>query len=166
MRNRPSIGRLAVIVLLVGTVAGSAAAADAVAVVINRARAEKNVSRLDILAIFNGNAQYWGDRSEISVILPPASDLLANLVFYKFLGSSSSKLRSKWTAAVAQGRANRPPVQPKDARDALDRLVRIPAGIAVMSLSEVQGYPDSANLFTILTIDGLKPGEQGYALNR
>lgn len=166
MSRIASLTRVATIGAIVVAMAGSALAADAVAVVINKSLGETNVSRLDVVAIFTGSAPYWGDKSEITVILPPSADLLANLVFYKFLGTSSSRLRMKWTSALAQGQARRPPIQPKDAADALGRLSKLPGGIAVLSLADVQKYPNASGLFTILSVDGHKPGEAGYPLNR
>jgi len=134
-------------------------------VVVNSSRPETNLSRLDLLTIFLGKGQYWADRSQISVILPPNDDLVANLVFYEFLGTPRNKLKAKWTAKVSQREVRRMPDEPKTTADALSALARNDGGILVVSQTALDGYP-GADQFKVLLIDGRAPGTDGYALAR
>ncbi len=113
-------------VILVSAMPGRAADKDPVVVLINSSRPEKAVSSLDLIGIYLGQTPYWGDHSAIVPILPPSGDLVANVRFYQFLGTSQSKLRGRWMAKVSRGEVSRPPVQVKTGAESLDFLSRTP----------------------------------------
>jgi len=138
---------------------------EALVVVVNSGRPESNLSRIDLLSIFIGHAQYWGDRTEITPILPPSADMVATLKFHEFIGMPPNKLKQKWSAKIAAREARRPPVQPKDSAEALTRLANFPGGIAVLTRSSFEGSPQASG-FKALTIDGLGPDDAGYSLAR
>ena len=156
----------AVILMLVAVGAPAISAEqEALVVVVNAARPETNVSRIDLMGIFLGHALYWADRSETEIvpILPPTSDLVATLKFHDFIGMPPNKLKQKWSIKIAARVARRPPVQPKDSAEALDRLSSFAGGIAVLTVSSLKSSP-RASEFRTLTIDGLGPNDSGYAL--
>ncbi len=129
-----------------------------VAVIVNEKNPVKNISFNDLRALLRMERQFWPHKKRCILFLPrsgsPESKVLLDTV-YKM---THRKLQRYWVQRLFSGEIPAKPTYVPNAKAAGSRVRKSVGGLSVVKLSEV---PKGVR---VLSIDGKKPGDAGYAL--
>ena len=136
-----------------------AGAAD-YAVVVNAASPLTGLSATDLTQILKAEKQTWDAGGKILLVMPKEGTKEEALLLDKIYKTDGDGLKKFWTTQIYQ---NKVTAAPKTAiSKASLKLVELKVdAIAVVNVAEI---PSGSPLKT-LTIDGKKPGENGYFLS-
>lgn len=163
-------GSLILLVALAGVLQGSGLAASAtggpdrtvLAVVINDAHPEADLSLAELRRIYLGEQRFWSDGTPIHGVLPPQQPAGLSEAFIRgFLGLSPNEFWRRWKSNAFRGLNNRTPRSLSTAPSTLRVIFRSKVPIAVVPF---ESLPENAAGLRILSVDGRRPGEPGYPL--
>jgi ABC-type phosphate transport system substrate-binding protein len=129
----------------------------AVAVVVGRDVALADLSLPDLRRILLGDRQFWGDRTRITVLVPPPGSPERAVVLRVIFRMRESEYRQYWIAKIFRAEVTSGPRVA--GADQAKRLVdATPGAIALIPASAVDGS------VKVLRVNGIGPGQAGYAL--
>ena len=151
---------LAALALLLPTVAAEPRAPEgvAMAVIVHPKNPLKDVKESELKSYLRLDRQFWPNRKRVNLYLPPKSSPAKRAMNDKVYGMSEQKLRTYWMGKVFAGDI---PAMPKKVTtsSAAGKLVSKSEGaVSVVPADEV---PKGVR---VLSIDGKKPGDEGYPL--
>jgi hypothetical protein len=155
---------LALVTASVGTGPGPAMEAgtearQALAIIVNPKNSVTNLSFNELRAYFKLEQQFWPDKQRIEVFLRPSSSTEMQILLDEVYKMTSAKLRKYWVGRVFRGEIPSKPSVVPTAKSARTRVLKVPTALTVVMLDEV---PEGVR---VITIDGKKPGDEGYRLN-
>lgn len=121
-----------ILIAFVFTLAGSVAAAEAeVAVIANPSVPVTHMTSTDLLDVYTGDVREWKDGAPVIVFdLKPRSAIKD--AFYKFLGKSSSRMKSIWMKNMLSG-DGRPPQARETEEEILQTIASTPGAIGYVN---------------------------------
>jgi hypothetical protein len=154
-------GRIVVAVLALLSLAGRAhaqasAGSDVVAVVGAGAKLD-DLSLADLRRILLGDRQFWGDRTRITILVPPPATPERATVLRVIYRMRESEYRQHWIAKIFRAEVTSGP-RVAGAEQAKRLVAATPGAIALIPASAVDGT------VRVLRIDGRGPGQAGYPL--
>lgn len=157
MMNLPKpVTTLAISAILLVTVATTATAAS-YSVIVHPDNPIDNLSSRELRDIFEADLQSWDGGAPIVLLVPQSAatyDMLLNTVHRR----DAEQMKRLWVAKVYRGQLTEPPQTVRSSAIALRRVATQPGAITIVPSELV-----SADV-KVLKIDGLRPGEPGYAL--
>lgn len=152
----------AFLAVLAGTQAAHGEAPPALAVVVNKARPESNLTRRELANIYLGEKKFWDGGNPLQPVLPPKSAPDVKDRFITLLtGLTPAEFGREWEGKVFRGESNHPPVILTTEKETVGYVYMIPNAIAVLPADSVAKY---LKVIKVLSIDGKKPGDEGYGL--
>ncbi len=136
------------------------AAAGAVAVVVNPSVSVNDLSFAELRRIMLADRQFWSTGQPITVIVRAPVAEERTILLERVYRMSEARYREYWVAKVFRGEASDGPRVVLSSEEALDLVSVIQGAITAVDAGDV---PEGLK---VLKIDGLLPGQAGYALNR
>jgi hypothetical protein len=146
---------------LASLISGSpSTSADEYAVIVNPGNSTEAISKNDLIQILKAETQFWEGEGRIELLLPRSKSRAKEFLLAAVYKLSEEDLKRYWVELVFRNKLpDVPRVLPSDAvAQAFVRKSR--AAIAVVEVSSLAKEPG----VRVLTIDGKKPGEEGYFL--
>jgi len=140
--------------------APGALTAKALAVIVNPRNPTTNVSFNELRSYLKLERGFWPDKTRCELLLRPSNSLEMEILFAKVYRMSSDELRKYWVGKVFRGEISAKPSVVPTVASACSRVQKILGALTVMLADEV---PEGVR---VLTIDGKKPGDEGYPLFR
>lgn len=107
-----------------------------VAVIVNKSVPVRSIESAQLLDLYTGDIRMWTNGEPVVVVdLKP--DTETKNVFYKFLGKSSSRLKSIWMKNMLAGEGN-PPESFTDEQLLLQKVASTPGAIGYVDAATVQ----------------------------
>ncbi len=118
--------------------AGVAAAADNIAVIINRGNQIERLSENDIRKIYTNTILSWPDGTPITIYDLSVQDPLREMFSEKILGKSPDKIAEEWAHLKITNQAKNPPQAVKSEALIVRRVSKEKGSIGYVSLSAVK----------------------------
>ena len=141
--------------------AGSPALADedGVAIVVNPEVAVTDLSMEDLRRIFLADQQFWPGGGRVTVLVGAPGAQERKLVLDRIYRMSEREFRKYWIAKIFRAEVPSGPKIVLTSEMARELVSAIPGSISFLPATAVN---DSVR---VLSIDGLLPGQSGYALH-
>lgn len=143
--------------LLLCAAAGPAAAGD-IAVIVNPDVQVEDLSFAELRKIMLGDRQFWPSGQKVTLIVAEPVDAGRSVLLDRVYNMSEQQFRQYWIARVFRGEVAEDPKVVISSEGAIEMVSVLGGSIAFVDNRDV---PSGV---TILSIDGLRPGEPGYAL--
>lgn len=150
--------RLAALFLVM--MAAARAQAGDVAIIVNPARAEGEVSMVELARIFRLDQQRWKSGDKVDLVVQLSRSDKQSLVEERIYHMGAEELRRFWLGKVFRGELTAAPRAFSSDASVKDYVAAHPHAV---------GYIDSLLLdgsVKALRLDGKRPGEEGYPLAR
>ena len=129
-----------------------------VAVIVNPKNPTTNLTSAQLSSYFRLEQQFWSNKQRCAFFLRPSNSPEMEVLLDRIYRMSNSALRRYWVGKVFRGEiAAKPSVIPTSAA-AGARVRKVVGALTVVLSTEI---PDGVR---VLTVDGKKPGDAGYAL--
>ncbi|MGH8442524.1 MAG: hypothetical protein ACRETF_06420 [Nevskiaceae bacterium] len=142
------------------TAAALPAQAGDVAVVVGADVDVDSISLVELRKIFLGDRQYWPSGRSVTLLVPappmPERAVLLDQVYRM----TESQFKQYWIAKVFRAEAVTGPKSMPSAPVTLQLVGALPGSVALVDARDLRGA------YKVLRIDGIAPGERGYALRR
>lgn len=123
------------ILALVGTAFAAPVSSDEVAVIAHPSVPVRQIDRAELLDLYSGDVKEWHDGVPIVVLdLKPKSGVKD--AFYKYLGKSSSRMKSIWMKNLLSGEGHPPEAQMSET-EILRKVASTPGAIGYVNRSLV-----------------------------
>ena len=123
---------LCILLLLLAT-----AAHAQVAVIANKSVPVTEIDRDDLLDLYSGDIRVWETGEPVSLFDLKTKTNVKN-AFYRFLGRSSSRMKSVWMKHMLSGEGS-PPTACETEDEILANVAGTPGGVGYVSQSKVNG---------------------------
>jgi len=137
--------------------ATSHAAAD-VAVVVNPEVPVDELSFADLRKIMLGDRLFWSSGNKVTIVVTQPDDPGRTILLERVYKMSEERFRQYWIAKVFRGEAAEGPKIVLSSEGAIELVGVLDGAIAFVDSDDVPSG------LKVLRIDGLKPGDSGYAL--
>jgi phosphate transport system substrate-binding protein len=134
------------------------AGGDAIAIVVHKDLPVDNLSLEELRSIFLADRQFWGDRTRITLLVRAPESDERSFVLERIYQMSEAQFRQYWIAKMFRAEVPRGPKIVLSTGMALDLVVAIPGSI---SFTRADAVTDDVK---VIRVDGLLPGDEGYAL--
>ena len=131
---------------------------DAFAVVVDPSNPVSDLSLSELRRLFSGEKTFWPDGRRVVLLLPASGTPARKVVLNRIYEMGDGELKRFWISKTFRDEATVGPKIVSTAALAKRLLAEIPGAIAVIPASEVG---DGVRL---VTIDGRRPGADGYPL--
>lgn len=121
--------------------ASSLAAAEPVAVIVNRANQVERLSESEVKKIYTNNTLSWPDGAPIIIYDLSTSDPSRTLFSEKILGKSPDLVAEEWAHLKITNQAKNPPQTMKSQSMIIRRVMKEKGAIGYVSLGLVQNNP-------------------------
>jgi len=138
-------------------VAAQSVLAASYSVIVNPETPVDELSSRELRDIFEADLQSWQGGSSI-VLIVPESEATYDMLLHTVHRRDAEQMKRLWVAKVYRGEITAPPQTIRSPALAIRRVAMVPGAISIVPSELV-----SANV-KVLRIDGLLPGETGYAL--
>ena len=135
-----------------------AAEPTAIAVVVNPRNPVTDLSLRQLRSYFKLEQQYWPSKERCEVFLRPTRSKEADILLDRVYQMSNEELRKYWVGKIFRGEISSKPSVIPTAKAAGARVGSVTGALTVILADEV---PEGVR---VLTIDGKKPGDEGYPL--
>ncbi len=139
-------------------VAWSGSALADIAVVVHPDVPVDDLSFADLRKIMLGDRQFWASGNKVTIIVVEPDDPGRAMLLDKVYKMSEDRFRRYWIAKVFRGEAAEGPKVVLSSEGAIELVGVLDGAIAFVEADDV---PSGSKL---LRIDGLTPGQPGYAL--
>ena len=162
-RRRPSRSsgwgrwRIAAFVILI---ACNASAADFAVIVGANARVSE-VSMDVLKRVFALDTRHWEGGDPVAVLLPGSAQPAREVLLQRILHVDEPQLRQLILGKIYRGEITFPPRVPNSDRQAIEFVASAHNLVAIVPAEIVSGAQ-----VRVLTIDGKRPGDEGYPLRR
>lgn len=136
------------------------AQAGDVAVVVGDDVDVDSVSMVELRKIYLGDRQFWPSGRSVTLLVPAASMPERAVLLDRVYRMTESQFKQYWIAKVFRAEAVTGPKSMPSAPVALQLVAAVPGSVALVDAREVRGSGK------VLRIDGIAPGERGYALRQ
>lgn len=129
-----------------------------VAIIVNKENPLESVSMQDLAQIFKSEKKDWPNGGEIHLVFLPADYPEKEVVLKTIYKMDANELKKFWLAKIYQGRAVTFP-KTFASSEAIKKFVSL-------ELNSV-GFIDAAAVddsIKVLKVEGIRPGQQGYAI--
>ena len=110
-------------------------ASGQVVVIANKSVPVNTLEKTDLLDFYTGDVRKWSDEQQV-VVLDLKSKSEVKEIFYKFIGKSSSRMKSVWLKKMLLGEGD-PPVSMNSEEDLLNKVASTPGAIGYISQATV-----------------------------
>jgi ABC-type phosphate transport system substrate-binding protein len=135
-----------------------AAAAGDVAVVVRQDTPVDDLSFTEVRKLFMGDRQYWSSNLRVTLLIRAPAARERDVVLKIIYRMSEAQFRRYWISKIFRLEASTGPKIVYSTDMAVELVSAIPGAVAFMDSTVV---PKDLK---VLSIDGLLPGKQGYAL--
>lgn len=149
--------RLAPTIFLAVLVATGSASAASYSVIVNPDNPISDLSSSELRDIFEGDVQSWSGGSSI-VLLVPGKPVTYDMLLSTVYRRNAEQMRRHWVAKIYRGEITEEPETVVSPAVVLRRVSDLRGAISIVP-SELVSID-----VKVLRIDGLLPGEAGYAL--
>lgn len=141
---------------------GSALSAQSrqLAVIVHPRVSVTNLPLTELRRIFMGERQTWTSNLKVNLVVPKTGSAEREMMLKQIYSKNELQFRQHWIAMVGRKEALAGPKEAPIQELAVRFVRQTPGAIALVDASEI---PNGVRL---LTIDGKKPGEAGYALKQ
>lgn len=153
---------LALVLLLWGTLASAEEPASgpvSIAIVVHADTSVSDLSMAQLRRIFLAEQQFWGDDSRITLLVRAPGAYERDIVMDRLYRMDEAQFRKYWIAKMFRAEVPSGPKIVFSSNMALELVQAIPGSITFIDASEVNGGG-----VRVVTIDGLKPEDEGYPL--
>jgi hypothetical protein len=154
--RRVVVAAAIVLVSLAGRAHSQAAGSD-VAVVVSANSAVSDLPLADLRRILLGDRQFWGDRTRITVVVPPPASAERATLLRVIYRMRESEYRQYWVAKIFRAEVTSGP-RVASAEQAKRLVAATRGAIALIPASAVDGT------VKVVRVDGRGPGQTGYPL--
>jgi hypothetical protein len=130
-----------------------------VAVVANKDVPVDNLSFIELRKILLGDRQFWSSNVRVTLLIHAPIARERDVVLKNILEMSEAQFRQYWIGKVFRAESSVAPKTVDTNERAAALLINIPGAVAFMDADLV---PRDAK---VLKVDGLLPGQKGYALH-
>ena len=135
------------------------AAAEEVAVIVNRQNAENQMSFKEITDIFKQQRKFWGDNSKIYLVMRTSGSVEKEIILRRIYNMDEQEMKKYWLSRIFRGESTSFPKTFSSDR-AIKRFISlVPNAIGFVNASQAD---DSIQ---VVTIDSKRPGDSGYSLS-
>lgn len=111
-----------------------------VAIIAHKEVPADDINKERLLDFYSGESRWWS--SDVPVVVYDLNVKgLTRETFYKYLGRTSSRMKSMWLRRKLSGEGD-PPESMRDAGDLVASVVETPGAIGFVPHEAVQGNPD------------------------
>lgn len=111
-----------------------------VAIIAHKDVPAQEINKERLLDFYSGESRWWTSDIPVVVLdLKPKGDVRDT--FYKYLGRSSSRMKSIWLRRKLSGEGDPPEIMPEPA-DMVQKVALTPGAIGYVHADAVQGNPD------------------------
>lgn len=153
---------LALVLLLWGTLGSAEEPASgpvSIAIVVHADTSVSDLSMAQLRRIFLAEQQFWGDDSRITLLVRAPGAYERDIVMDRLYRMDEAQFRKYWIAKMFRAEVPSGPKIVFSSNMALELVQAIPGSITFIDASEVNGGG-----VRVVTIDGLKPEDEGYPL--
>lgn len=144
--------------LLLAVVAGGAARAGDVAVVVHPSVKVDDVTFAELKKILLGDRQFWTKGEQVLLIVRAPIAEERTVLLEKVYEMSEAQFKQYWVGKVFRAEASSGPKVVISNEKAVELVAVLPGAIALVNVDDV---PEGLK---ILKVDGKKPGDEGYPL--
>jgi len=135
MARRSKMRKLILVGLL--TLAGIAEAHAQLAIIAHKAVPVDQLTQAQVRDYYTGDVKSWNDKMPVVVLDLKAQSEIKE-AFYKFLGLTSSRMKSIWLKKLLMGEGD-PPEALKSEEEVLKKVASTPGAIGYVNQSKVSG---------------------------
>ena len=122
-------------IIILSLIGWHSSASGQVAVIAHKSAPMDSIEKIKLLDFYTGDIRVWDDDRPVVVFdLKPRGDV--RNAFYKFLGKSSSRMKSIWMKKMLSGESD-PPESMQSEEDILKKVATTPGAIGFVSQSIV-----------------------------
>lgn len=138
--------------------AGTIRASD-IAVIVHSDVAVDDLSFSELRKIMLGDRQFWPSGQKITLIVAEPVDAGRSVLLQKVYNMSEQQFRQYWIARVFRGEVAEDPKVVISSEGVIEMVGVLSGSIAFVDFEDVPAG------VRVLSVDGLRPGDAGYALN-
>ena len=128
--NRLNVMKRIVLIIFPLILWASGASAQ-VAVIVHKSVPADSIKKYELLDLYTGDIRVWDDDRPVVVFdLKPRGDI--RKTFYKYLGKSSSRMKSIWMKNMLSGEGD-PPESVKSEEEILEKVASTPGAIGFVN---------------------------------
>ena len=150
--------RYVVVVVLFMVGASAVASAGDVAVVVHPEVPVDELTFADLRKVMLGDRQFWSSGKKVAIVIAQPDDPGRSVLLNKVYKMSEDRFRQYWIAKVFRGEAAEGPKIVLSSEGAIELVSALEGSIAFVDSNDIPSG------FKVLRIDGVLPGEPGYAL--
>lgn len=147
-----------------GFVAISAGAEELrLAVIVNKARPESNLTTRALEKLLLGETKFWENGDQIRILMPPAStsERARQKLFATLLKTHPRDFGHQWQSLVFRGEQSQVPLVLNDERAVAQAVFLSPKAVGIIEADKVSKL---AEVVKILTLDGKELDDPSYPL--
>ena len=161
LRNRtPKLAALYVLlgVLALACFAVPASAGD-IAVIVHPEVGIEDLEFAELRKIMLGDRQFWASGEKVTLIVAEPVDAGRSVLLERVYNMSEQQFRQYWISRVFRGEVSEDPKVVISSQGVIEMVSVLAGSIAFVDLD------DAPTGVTVLSIDGVRPGEAGYPLS-